>query len=231
MDYNRIVARLIGDLMGLNIKKFREGDVTHEDINRFREGGKILAQLPIYIIDGNITIEKYDAVVREHVEEYGIELAILDYIQIVESTPGAKFANRNLELAHMSKTVMGLGNDTKIHQIVLSQLSRSWAVGKKKVEEPELHHLRDSGSLEQDADVVMFTYLDPDAQGETWENNEPTIFKVAKNRDGPCGKIEMTFQKCFNRFIGSDGEAIPDEMLKAWFGKDTKKEETEDIPF
>jgi replicative DNA helicase len=203
MTKDEIVEKLIGDFAGLNIKQFKLGRCSYEEVQRFKLAGDVIEQLPLYILDGNFTIEQICAAVREHVEEYKIQFCVIDYIQIVSPSQGKKFQNRNAELSFMSQQIVALGNDTGIHFFVVSQLSRGIRPG----EEPELHHLRDSGALEQDAYMVIFIFENPDAEGE-FLDNAPTIVKVAKNRGGEIGKVFLTFEKTKQRFKGQDNRAF-----------------------
>lgn len=233
MTFDEIIERLIADLMSIDLTKYNNGDVELSDIEKFREGGKFIDNLPLYIEDGNFTIERYDAVVREYVEEYGVVLAVLDYIQLVEPTFGSKFKTRNLELSYMSGATVKLGNDTKVAQLILSQLSRGWAgFGKNKATEPELHHLRDCGSLEQDADRVFMIFPDPKNDGDIWYDHEPSICKIAKQRKGAKGRIALKFNKPHNRFLGEGERSETNNLLKAILGAgQQQEEESEDVPF
>jgi len=228
MSLEEVVTKLICDLMGLDSTRFDDGITTPEEEVKFAKGGEILATLPIYMEHGRLTVEQISALVRDHVEAHGIKLCIIDYIQIVASTPGVKFQNRNLELTHMSQNILHLGNETKVHFLVASQLSRYEGSGKFKVKEPELHHLRDCGALEQDAFMVMFIYQDPD-ETEVWDDNAPTVFKIGKIRGASECKVAMLFEKTKSRFTGKDGQCLQD-LLKDQFSIRPLKKESE-VPF
>jgi len=223
MSKEEVVERLICDLMSLDSKRFKQGDATQTEIKQFYQGSEIIHRLPIYIEHGNWTIEEICAITRDYVEDHGITLAMLDYIQIVSGTPGIKFQNRNAEITHMSQSLVHLGIETKVHMQVISQLSRIWSADRKKKPEPELHHLRDSGTLEQDAFQVLFIYPDPDAETEYFVNSLPCVCKIAKNRHGPTGKVDITFEKDKSRFVGSDNRALTIPTFE--------DEEKEEVPF
>lgn len=232
MDQDRIVSRLIGDLMSLNMQKFESGKPTQDEVSRFNEGGKIIQELPIYIVAGNITPEKYDSVVKEHVERYGVVFVMMDHIQIMSPSKIQKFPNRNLEVAYMSRIIMGLGNDTKVHQMIISHMSRvKPAYGKTAVREPVLDDLRDSGALEQDADVVGFMYQNPDKKVSHTDDADASILKIAKNRDGPKGDIDLTFQKTMQRFVGMDNASIENKLIDEWVKKIDDNIDDSEVPF
>lgn len=214
MSAEEVVERLICDLMDLDSKKFKKGEVTSQEIREFHEGAKVINQLPIYIEHGNFTIEQISSFIQEYYEEHGIQLAVLDYIQIVSATPHIKFQNRNAEISHMSQGLVHTANDTLVHTMVISQLKRLYVPGKgKRTREPECDDLRDSGSLEQDAFQVIFLFEDPEAETEYFMNSCPYICKIDKNRHGATGKVEMTFQKDRSKFLGNDGKTLS-EMLQ-----------------
>jgi len=216
MDREEIVERLISDLMGLNLEIFKNGSATYQGRQAFLRGGEIIASLPIYIEDQVCTVEQISALIRDYKEEKGIVFCVVDYIQIIASTPGMKFQNRNMELTHMSQIMMHTAKETGVHVMVLSQLSRpinrdtwfSW--------EPELHHLRDCGAIEQDAHMVVFIYQDPDEGNELYDDNAPTIFKIAKIRGAKVSKTSMFFEKSLVRFTGMDNFSLR-QILKDKF--------------
>jgi replicative DNA helicase len=226
MSKDEIIAKLISDLAGLNLKDFELGRATYADIQRFKLAGNVIEKLPIYIVDGNFTIEQICSTVREHVEKHGIKYVVIDYVQIISPSPGKKFQNRNAEVSYMSQQLIALGNDTKAHLIVVSQLSRSY----KTDEPPELHHLRDSGALEQDAYMVIFVYEDPDAEGD-FPDYTPSIMKVAKNRGGEVGEVRMRFNKKHSRFIGNDNQYYRLEDYVHLLHEEEEEPEEGDTPF
>ena len=234
MTKEEVVERLISDLMGLDLNKFKDCTATYQDHEQFIAGGEIIASLPIYIEEGLPTIEQISSLVREYREEHGIELCVIDYIQIIASTPGVKFQNRNAELSHMSQINMHLAKETKVHIMMLSQLTRFEGVGKFKIKEPELHHLRDCGAIEQDAYMVIMIFQDPDEE-ENWDDNAPTIFKVVKRRGGFLSRTEMVFEKTKVRFTGIDKFSLR-QILKDEFPKRPqpiveKPKQDEGVPF
>ena len=211
MQKEEIIERAIGDLMGLDITLFKRGLATSNQIQQFFLGGQVIEQIPFYVEHGNFTAEQIAALIREYAEEKGVTFVVIDYMQLVLPTPGAKFANRNVELTHISQTMVHVANDTKVHIMELSQLSRGYKLDKNA--EPELHHLRDSGSLEQDAYMVTFVFRDPDCD-EDWTDDQPTVFKVAKHRGAAMSRTYMTFQKTKQRFVGKDNFTLEPKLIE-----------------
>lgn len=215
MDREEVVEKLVCDLMGLDSKRFKQGMATLAEIDTFEQGGKIIHELPIYIEHGNFTIEQIGALVREYEEAYKIKMCVVDYIQIVAPTPHIKFANRNAEISHMSQSLVHFANETGVHFFVVSQLSRGQTGGnREQKQEPELHHLRDSGTLEQDAFTVIFIYPDPDVDENIFVTNSPSVIKIAKCRHGEKGKLNITFQKNKSRFVSKDNKTLELPQMK-----------------
>ena len=224
MSREELYDRAIGDLMGLDLTKFKDGTASKEERAAHRKGGKIVAKLPIYMEHGNYNVEQCCSLIRDYVETKQIKLAIIDYVQLVAPSEGKKFTNRNMELSWISGSLIRAGNDTNIHLMVMSQLNRSLMSGTDKGE-PELHHLRDSGTLEQDAYMVMFIFQDPNAKGE-YSDNQPSILKVAKHRGGPSPtRTMMTFQKSKQRFVGRDLRTLDVKTVEAWISAQNVKHE------
>lgn len=228
MEKEEIIERAIGDLMGLNMEEFAKGNATQEDIQNFALGGRIIENIPFYVEDGNHTPEQIAALVREYKEKHGIQLCMVDYIQIALTSPTVKSGNRNQELTFASQMMLHVGKETKVHMMIISQLSRSWSYKDNK--EPQLNHLRDSGSLEQDAYMVTFVYLHPD-QKEEWDDNQPTVFKVAKKRGGKKGRVSMTFQKTRQRFVGNDDLALVMKDFMHWLKVEIEQPAKKEDPF
>lgn len=214
MSRDELYDRAIGDLMGLDLTKFKDGTASKEERAAHRKGGKIVAKLPIYMEHGNFSVEQCCSLIRDYVESKKIKLAIIDYVQLVAPSEGKKFSNRNMELSWISGSLIRAGNETNIHLMVMSQLNRALMSGADKGE-PELHHLRDSGTLEQDAYMVMFIFQDPNAKGE-YSDNQPSIVKVAKHRGGPSPtRTMMVFQKSKQRFVGRDLRTLDAKAIEA----------------
>ena len=128
-------------------------------------------------------------------QEYGLDMLIVDYIQLMQGR--GRYENRTLELASISRALKGLAKELQIPILVLSQLSR--APEARKDHRPQLSDLRESGALEQDADVVIFIYRD-DQYNPSPENENTAELIVSKQRNGPTGVVKLAFLKEMTRF-------------------------------
>ncbi|HNY55594.1 MAG: DnaB-like helicase C-terminal domain-containing protein, partial [Chitinophagales bacterium] len=172
-----------------------------------------LSMSPIYINDQPaINIYELRAQCRRLQNAHGIKMVIIDYLQLM-SGGGDKGMNREQEISSISRSLKGLAKELNIPVIALSQLNRSVETrgGDKK---PQLSDLRESGSIEQDADMVMFLYrpeyynLNEGQDGASLKGVSEII--IAKHRNGPTGSVELRFNKNFGRFYDAGG--LADEM-------------------
>ena len=190
---------------------------------------------PIHIRDNMTNVVRIVAEAEAHCARVETTLIVVDYIQLLK--PGRKVESRNLEIGEISQALLALGQRTNTIILALSQLNRSIA---KEATRPRLHHLRDSGTLEQDADVVAFlsqrtgsTGFPPDENGE-WPK-VPVLFDVAKNRDGGTPEQDMVFQRRTMSFFEDVPEYVsdhpaPSEPVRVPRPDDPRGED-DDIPF
>ena len=153
-----------------------------------------LSRSKLIIQDDIFNLAALRSIARKLKRENDIKLIIIDYLQLLE---GNNRENRNLEISEISRSLKLLAKELDIPIIALSQLSRS--VESRQVKKPILSDLRESGSLEQDADIVMFLYREDYYIPET-ENKNITEVIIAKNRNGPTGSIPVFFHKEYLRF-------------------------------
>ncbi|MBI3733490.1 MAG: DnaB-like helicase C-terminal domain-containing protein, partial [Chloroflexi bacterium] len=154
------------------------------------------SEAPIYIDDTpSVSPIEIRSKSRRLAAERGLDLVIIDYLQLIHTT--GRIENRVQEIAQISRALKALARELRAPVIALSQLSR--AVESRPDKHPQLSDLRESGSLEQDADVVMFLYRD-DAYNQATEKTNIAEVIVAKHRNGPTGKVELYFQRSQSRF-------------------------------
>jgi replicative DNA helicase len=158
--------------------------------------GKLFDQLkthPLYIDDDpDTTISNLRSKARRQQMEHGLDLLVIDYLQLIETTDRASGENRTQQVSHISRSLKNLGRELCVPIIALSQLSR--AAEQRNPPIPILSDLRDSGTIEQDADIVLMLYR----QGmydEDCENPDETDVYVRKNRNGPTGRATLMFDK------------------------------------
>jgi replicative DNA helicase len=165
-----------------------------------------LSQASIWIDDtAGISTMEMRSKARRLQSEHGVDLIIVDYLQLMQSNVGGKRNdNRVQEVSEISRSLKGLARELDVPVIALAQLSRTVESRQSKV--PQLSDLRESGSIEQDADIVMFIYREDVYNPETDRKNIADII-VAKHRNGPVGEVSLYFQASQTRF--SDLEVSP----------------------
>jgi len=177
-------------------------------LNR-EDGAKIpislrrLAEAPLWIDDaGSATVTEMGAKARRLMRDRGLSLVVVDYLQLISAR--GRFGNRNEEVSSITRGLKGLAKELKIPVLVLSQLTRA---PEREDRRPQLADLRESGAIEQDADVVMFIHR-PNAfkPDEAPEERAKTELVIAKQRNGPTDRVSFVFRGAFTRFE----EAAPD---------------------
>lgn len=213
MSKEQLVDRLLCAEAGVDLWKMRTGNLSDrpdsDDFPRIGHAMGVLSEAPIYIDDnpGN-NVMQVRAKARRLQAEHGLGLIIIDYLQLMESHRQSKgVENRVQEVAEMSRSLKGLARELNVPVIALSQLSR--AVEQTKPAVPKLSHLRESGSIEQDADVVMFIYRKAADRNYRMEEIPPderhlAEIHVAKHRNGPTGVVKAFFDESRASFRNLD---------------------------
>jgi len=195
MSKDQVVDRLIASLANVDLWRLRTGRLSSEgddnDFVRIQQAMAILSEAPIYIDDAaSSNILQMRAMARRLQADKGLGLIIVDYLQLMEPrNPGDQIVKQVTEI---SRSLKGLARELNIPVLALSQLSR--AVEQRSPQRPRLADLRESGSLEQDADVVLFIYREDRYRSETPRKNIADII-IAKHRNGPVGSVELYFDE------------------------------------
>jgi replicative DNA helicase len=214
MAASQLSARILSEQTEVEMRKIRTGRFTDSEWDRFVHTAQVLGDLPLYIDDtGGISIAQIAARARRLKREKKIGLIVIDYLQLVEPS-SRRFENRVQEISDVTKGLKALAKELSVPVMALSQLSRG--VDNRDDKRPILSDLRESGSIEQDADVVMFVYREeyylksrePDAgtsdHGDWLEKMERVHNRaeilVEKHRHGPTNKVELFFDERFTRF-------------------------------
>src|SRR5579863_6961167 len=203
MSKESLLQRLVASVAQIDAHKFRTGHLSREDWRRMTEALGTIAAAPIWIDDaGSISVLEIGAKARRLKRDKGLSLLIVDYLQLI--TARGRFGNRQEEVSSISRGLKGLAKELQIPVLVLSQLTRA---PERDERGPQLSDLRESGAIEQDADVVMFIYR-PNffKAGATPEEREETELRIAKQRNGPTENVKFRFLSKFTRFE----EAAPD---------------------
>ncbi|OEF99666.1 replicative DNA helicase [Vulcanibacillus modesticaldus] len=197
MSARQLVQRMIAAEGNIDSHKLRTGMLEESDWNKLTMAMSTLSEAPIYIDDTpGITIYDIRARARRLKAEKGLGLILIDYLQLIHGR--GKSDNRQQEISEISRQLKGIARELDVPVIALSQLSR--AVEQRQDKRPMLSDIRESGSIEQDADVVAFLYRDDYYNPETEKQNIIEII-IAKQRNGPVGKVELVFLKNFNKFV------------------------------
>jgi replicative DNA helicase len=199
MSKESLLLRLLSADARIDSHKFRTGHLNQDDKSRIPSSLSHLSEAPLWIDDsGSATVVEIGAKLRRLKREKGLSLVIVDYLQLVSAR--GKFGNRNEEVSSITRGLKALAKELKVPMLVLSQLTRA---PEREDREPRLADLRESGAIEQDADVVMFIhrpnfYKKSDEVSQ--EDRGETDLIIAKQRNGPTDNIRFIFQGSFTRF-------------------------------
>lgn len=193
MSKDQLVDRLLCAQAGVDLWKMRTGQLSdspqHDDFPRIGQAMGVLSEAPVYIDDGaNSNVMEIRTKARRLQMEHGLGLIVIDYLQLMEGKSDSE--NRVQEISKISRQLKGIARELQVPVICLSQLSR--AVEQQNVPIPKLSHLRESGSIEQDADVVLFIYREEYYKQDSDKKNIADVF-IAKHRNGPTGRIQLYF--------------------------------------
>lgn len=199
MSKEQLVNRIICSEAGIDSSKLRVGELSEEDLDKFWRACDILSRANIYIDDtAGITAMDMRSRARRLKSEHGLDLIVVDYLQLMQGSGRRNNSgDRQQEVSEISRSLKALARELNVPIIALSQLSRS--VEARQVKRPMLSDLRESGSLEQDADIVAFLYREDYYNPETDKKHTELI--VAKHRNGPVDTVNLFFQKGFTKFV------------------------------
>ena len=194
-----LVQRMLCSEGGIDSQKLRKGELDKTDWSKLVNVANKVAEAPLYIDDtAGITVMELRSKARRLKAEKGLDLIIIDYLQLMQGRTGKGATdNRQQEISEISRSLKAVARELNVPVIALSQLSRS--VESRQIKRPMLSDLRESGSLEQDADIVMFLYREDYYDPETVNKNITEVI-VAKHRNGPVDTVKMFFKKEFTRF-------------------------------
>jgi len=212
MSGQQLVQRMLCSRARVNLKTVRDGFLRDEDFDKLRDAAAKLAEARIFIDDtSGLSILELRAKARRIKAQHDIKLIVIDYLQLLRSTSRRGQENRQIEISEISSGIKNLAKELNIPIIVVAQLNRNPEnrTGDSKGR-PRLSDLRESGTIEQDADVVALLvreeyYADTEEERESTEGKADLI--IAKQRNGPVGDIKLTFLKQFTRFEDAADES------------------------
>jgi|TARA_B110000483_G_C18164706_1_gene530770 replicative DNA helicase len=198
MPAESLTTRLLASNAKIDQQKVRSASMNQNDLKRFMESSSRLKDLPLYIDDSSMLspMELRARARRIHRQEpNGLSLIVVDYLQLMQLP--ASVENRVNQISEISRSLKMLAKELNVPVVALSQLNR--AVEQRPNKRPIMSDLRDSGAIEQDADVILFIYRDEVYNEDSEEGNKAEII-IGKQRNGPIGKVNLTFLKEFTRF-------------------------------
>ena len=198
MSKEQLVQRLLCSEGRIASQRLRVGELEEKEWGDLIDTANRLSAAPLYIDDTpGITVMELRSKARRLKAEHGLSLIVIDYLQLMQGRASKSGDNRQQEISEISRSLKALARELNVPVIALSQLSRS--VESRQIKRPMLSDLRESGSLEQDADIVMFLYREDYYDPET-ENKNITEVIIAKHRNGPVDTVDLTFLKQFTKF-------------------------------
>jgi len=200
MSNEQLVQRLVSSETGIDSQRLRLGDLKEDEWPKFVEAAGRLSDTLVFIDDTpGLTAMQLRTKARRIHAEYGLDLIMVDYLQLMSGD--SRSENRVQEISYISRALKGLARELNVPLIAASQLSR--AVEQRHDKRPILSDLRESGSIEQDADVVIFIYRDELYNPDTELKNIADLI-IAKHRHGPTGSIQLFFRKHLAQFVDAE---------------------------
>jgi replicative DNA helicase len=225
MGVQQLIMRMLCAQSNVDANKIRTGLLQAEDWEKITMAIGTLSETNIYIDDSAaLTVNEIRSKCRRLKKEKGLGMIIIDYLQLISGN--GKLENRQQEISYISRTLKQIARELEVPVIALSQLSRG--VEQRQDKRPMMSDLRESGSIEQDADIVAFLYRDDYYNKESDKEGIIEII-LAKQRNGPVGTVELAFLKNYNKFVSLDrthqdpqGPA-PTRQAQQYKRKDTRK--------
>ena len=226
MSAEQLAMRLLADVSGVSSDRLRKGEIDASEFGRVRDAAMDIQSAPLFIdATGGISISKLTARARRLKRQAGLDLIVVDYLQLVTAGEGSRVDNRVQEVSMITQGLKSLAKELSVPVIALAQLSRQ--VEQREDKRPQLSDLRESGSIEQDADVVMFIYREAYYKGRAepregspehlaWQEDMDRIHNLAeviigKQRHGPIGTVKLHFNADLTKFsnLARDGRFEP----------------------
>ncbi|MFF2287353.1 MULTISPECIES: replicative DNA helicase [Peribacillus] len=209
MGAEQLVMRMLCAEGNINAQNLRTGSLTDEDWRKLTMAMGSLSNAGIYIDDTpGVRIGEIRSKCRRLKQEHGLGMILIDYLQLIQGD-GRSGDNRQQEVSEISRSLKALARELKVPVIALSQLSRG--VEQRQDKRPMMSDIRESGSIEQDADIVAFLYRD-DYYDKESENKNIIEIIIAKQRNGPVGTVSLAFVKEYNKFVNLERRFDDDSM-------------------
>lgn len=199
MGAEQLVMRMLCAEGNINAQNLRTGQLTDDDWKKLTMAMGSLSNAGIFIDDSpGIRVGEMRAKCRRLKQEHGLGMILIDYLQLIQGNGGKGSENRQQEVSEISRSLKALARELQVPVIALSQLSRG--VEQRQDKRPMMSDIRESGSIEQDADIVAFLYRD-DYYDKESENKNIIEIIIAKQRNGPVGTVQLAFAKEYSKFV------------------------------
>jgi len=199
MPGRQLFDRMVSDVANIDSSRFYRGKFKQDELEVIADAEGKLWNLPIWIDDkGGITIEEICSASKKHKKREGLRVLYIDYLQLIYAK--GRFDSRNNELGYITSRLKALAKDLDITVVCLSQLNRECEKRPNPHKRPKLSDLRDSGNIEQDADVVEFIYLGSAYGDETYKDPSRADLIIKKNRKGQVGTVALIWEPEYTRF-------------------------------
>ncbi len=215
MSSEQLAMRLLGEVSGVSSDRLRKGEIDAHEFAKVRDAAIEIQNAPLFFDDtGGISISKLTARARRLKRQTGLDLIVVDYLQLIAASEGKSAQGRVQEVSEITGGLKALAKELSVPVLALSQLSRK--VEEREDKKPQLSDLRESGSIEQDADAVMFVYRESyylgrtepregTAEHLTWQEEMDKIrgeaeVIIGKQRHGPIGTVKLHFDENLAKF-------------------------------
>jgi len=199
MSKEQLANRLLSAEASIDASRMRTGALIDDDWTRLAENITAISSAPLYIDDTpGLSITELRAKCRRLKMEKGLGLIVIDYLQLMSASAGSRPESRQLEISEISRSLKAIAKELSVPVLVAAQLSR--AVESRSDKRPMLSDLRESGAIEQDADVVTFLYRDAYYNKDSLNQDKAEVI-IAKQRNGPTGTVELAYRNSLTKFV------------------------------
>jgi replicative DNA helicase len=198
MPADALAMRMLSSLGRIDQHRLRTGKLNDDDWPRLTSAIALLNEAPLFIDDTPaLSPTELRARARRLKREHGLSLIVIDYLQLMQGNAGKASENRATEISEISRSLKALGKELEVPVIALSQLNRS--LEQRPNKRPVMSDLRESGAIEQDADLIVFIYRDEVYNSDSPDKGKAEII-IGKQRNGPIGTVALTFQGKYTKF-------------------------------
>ena len=214
MSQDQIMDRLLSLTSGIDAWRIRNADLSNQDFDRLNQALGSLSETDLLVDDAvGLTISQLKTKIRRQHHKQPVSLVVVDYLQLMSGSQTGREGNRVYEISEISRGLKLIARELNIPVMVLSQLNRSVETREGRDKRPQLSDLRDSGAIEQDADVVACLYRDDYYNPETSKKPNVVEVLIRKHRNGATGAVDVYFDRDMQRYLTLEKHHLPAEDL------------------